>query len=488
MAPLPRCARHPAAPAGWRCRACGQDLCPGCAATARVGTEAVPACGRCGGFADAITRPRSELTPFPARLARAAGFPFRRGSAIALAACALVLTVLGWFGIPGRALAFGLAWGFYLGVVRESASGAVELSAPEDVELLDAVVLPSLRGALALAIVWVPAAVRAGFIVFGEGRLDAGALLLDPIIWLCLAAGLLYAPAALMHAAFGSLLGMLDPLRVVGTAVRLGRDYLLALAAMAAAAVAGGLATALAGAALGWIPIIGGLASALAGLLGPTWSAHVLGLLLHVRGDAVGLGRPEDYLVPVLGPAEPQGIRPEPKSEAAAAVEGYQRPRVIDLEEAGANATATRTSSSTPIPTSTATSTAIPTPTAAPAPTPESLEITRLTTLGDLQAAVRLFEATQPPPDLAPAVAFAVGRGAYQAGLIEVAAAALHQAGVAGDPAVSPGALLVLGRLYGRQLGRPTEARQALEYLVATWPASDAARHGQAALAALGSP
>jgi hypothetical protein len=356
-------------------------------------------------------------------------------------------------------------------VVRESAGGAVELSAPEEVELLDAIVLPSLRGALALAIVWVPAAARATFLILGEGRIDAGALLGDPIIWLCLVAGLLYAPAALLHAAFGSVLGMLDPLRVVGTAVRLGRDYLLALAAMAAAALAGGLASALAVATLGWIPIIGGLATTFAGLLGPVWSAHTLGLLLHVRGDAVGLGRPEDYLVPVLGPAQPEGARPEPKSEAAAAVEAYRRPTVIDLE--GPTAISTSTATLTPSATST------------PTATPESLEIARLAGLGDLAGAARLFEATQPPPALAPAVAFAVGRGAYQAGATEVAAAALHQAGVAGDPDVSPGALLVLGRLYARQLGRPAEARQVLEYLLATWPASDAARHGQGALAAL---
>lgn len=469
MEPLPRCAQHPGATAGWRCRACGQPLCPACAATARLGTDAVPACGRCGGFADPITRRRAELTPFAARLAGAPGFPFRRGTVLATAACALVLTVLSWFGLVGSALAFGIGWGFWFGVVRETAAGEVELTAPEESELLDAIVLPSLRGALALAIVWVPAAARATWLLFGDGRAGAAALATDPIIWLCLVAGLLYAPAALLHAAFGSVLGMLDPLRVVGTAVRLGRDYLLALAAMGAAALAGGLAAALARSALGWIPFIGTLATSCAGLLGPLWSAHALGLLLHVRGDEVGLGRPEDYLVPVLGPAQPEGARPEPRTEAAAAVEAYRRPTEIDLEEGTSTATATPAS-----------------PPAEP-PSPEALEIARLAGLGDLAGAARRFEAAQPPPALAPAVAFAVGRGAFQAGAVEVAAAALHQAGVAGDPEVSPGALLVLGRLYGRRLGRPEEARQVLEYLLATWPASDAARHGREALAALGS-
>jgi hypothetical protein len=56
----PRCTVHPDAEAGWACATCDVLLCLACAAR----TNGVTVCGRCGGLATVLLRPRAERDPF----------------------------------------------------------------------------------------------------------------------------------------------------------------------------------------------------------------------------------------------------------------------------------------------------------------------------------------------------------------------------------------------------------------------------------------
>jgi hypothetical protein len=77
---------------------------------------------------------------------------------------------------------------------------------------------------------------------------------------------------------------------------------------------------------------------------------------------------------------------------------------------------------------------------------------------------------------------FQLARGAAQAGDHPVAAWALSSAAAFPHDPVAPDVLLVLGRIYRARLGKPAEARQTFEALIARYPESGAARQAQAEL------
>jgi hypothetical protein len=453
----PRCARHSGAAAGWRCTGCGAALCPGCVYEARSGTATYPACTRCRSLADVIRAPRSELQPFAARLGRALIYPVSPGALLACVGCAAVMWLLRWVPLVGWILSYGLYWAFLFGVIRQSSRGATDFEPPDVSDPLHELFAPAFRGLVATALVWLPAAVRLGFALASQQEPSLRDALLDPGLWLILLAGALYAPAAILHAAHGDgVLTMLNPVRVLVTALRLGGDYLLACAAAALVlAVDLGMAVAFP-TGFGSIFFVSAVAAGAVGLVAPMLACHILGLLLYVRGDAVGLGPASDYEVPVLGDRGPRGAEPVLQTTVAAP---SPSPQPIALE---------------------------PEPEPEPAAPPDpAAGIAAAVRAGDLVTAARLYHAVHAaPPPLAPAVLYQVARGAAQASAPGLAARALHAAATAGDPAVAPDALLALARLYQGKLGKPAESLQVLRHLVQRYPETAAARQARTTLGA----
>jgi hypothetical protein len=464
MADATVCGRHGAGRAGWRCRACAALLCARCVWVQRVGTVELLACCRCRGPVDRLTRHRREARSFAARLPGALAYPFVPGTLAGVAAAACVLALFSYGGMVGAILRYSVYWAFLFAIVRQTARGARSFEAAElggeGIELL----LPAVRGFLATAIVWLPGAIW----FFTEHGVDVAGGVRDPVLWLFLVAGIVYAPAAVMHAATGGrTLEMLNPLWVGSFVVRLGADYALAVLAIVGLGVADLLLT-LAGLAVRAtpVPFLSRAGAEVVGLLAPAAMARVVGLLLYVRGDDLGYGVPEDYEEPLVPDATPLGSEP-----VLATVAVSPEPAAPPPAAAAAAATAARVQAILS-----------PQPASPPAP-PAPGDVAALVAASDLVGALAAFRAHPGPPEsIPPRALFAVAKAASDAGEHLVAARALYAAARGDDASVAPSALLVLARVYERRLGRAAHARQVLEHLVSRWPDSDAARHARAAL------
>jgi hypothetical protein len=471
-----RCSRHPGARAGWACGSCGARLCPGCAFVHRAQTSEAPACGRCGGLAEPIRLHRSVLRPFAARVAGALGWPLSRSGLLALAGLAAVLWLLRAFGPLGAFFAFGVWWAFLFGVIRRSAYGDHELGPPDFSDFHEDLLLPAVRGAVATALVWLPGALYAGSRLAG-GEADPAALARDPVLWLVALAGIAYGPAAVMVAAAGGgFLRLLNPAVAIGVVVRLGTDYWIAASAVVALLVLDAVAGLGAGlvAATG-VPVLSGWLGAAIGTYFPVVAARVLGLLLYVRGDAVGLGDEAQYLEPVLGDAAPRGSAPVLATTLA-------DPAPEDPPGARAEVAAAATAPAR------APATAARIAAVAAAATQGAQAIVDALGTSDLAGAAALFATYRGPTEaLPPRGLYEMARAAAQGGQHAVAARALHAAGTSADAVVAPHALLALARVYERRLGRAEDARKVLLHLVARWPDSEPARLAHAALAPTGS-
>lgn len=435
MAPAaapPRCAVHGRQPAGWRCQACGATLCPDCTFTHQVGAASLAACGRCRGLAEPLTRRRADRLGYALRLPAALAFPVAEGGWKVLLASALVFRLFSWFGGLAALLGFGLRWGLYLSVIRHTAHDGAPLETPEYSDLWGDVARPALSALLGMALVLVPAVAWLGS-THELPELAAGAWLTDPVAWLLVLVGVIWAPAALMAAAMSrSLLSTLDPRVPIALMARLGGDYALLVAATLGAVVLdvlAGVAGRLVGALP--VPVAAGVAAEALGLWAPLCFARAAGLLLHVRGDELGYGLAQDYLEPLLPGAEPRG---SPPPEAGAT----RRLQEIELPPE-------------------------------PAPEPAS------------PAAAVPATPSAPPRDAA--ALFEEARAAAAAGRFDEAAGLLRAAAEDEDHPVAASAWLVLARLYRNRLGHPEAARQALTYLVARWPDGEAARQARALLA-----
>ena len=464
-----RCARHNAR-AAWRCRSCGEALCPGCAFVQRTGPADLLSCVRCRGLAEPITIHRRELRSFAARLPGAIVYPLLPGPLVAVLAAGSVFALLSYGGLIGAILGFAIKWTFLFSVIRQAARGAKGYEAAELAEEGLDLFFPALRGFIGTGIVWVPAVAWFAW-RFGATH-DVAAGLADPIFWLILLAGLVYAPAALMHAAAGGrALEMLNPVFIVSFIARLGADYALAVGAIVllgvawiALGVAGGLASQLP------VPVVSRILGESIPLLATTAMSRVLGVLLYVRGDTLDYGVESDYLEPVWPGAVPRGSEPV---LATVVVEPEPAQQPIEIEDDRPPPAA----SPAPAPV------AAPGPPAPAEPEDPAASIAAAVAAGDAAGAVDLFQAYRGPPAAIPARAlFAIAKSASDQARFPLSARALHAAGTGEDAAVAPNALLVLARIYERRLGRSAEARQVLEYLVARWPQSDAATQARALL------
>lgn len=246
-APLPRCQRHRAAVAGWRCERCDEPLCPDCVVGRRAQTVELVACERCGDVAQPLLTYRSRVS-VARRLMGAWRYVFTSSGLQVMLAVSIFLAVLRW--LVELAISFsalipltiygGVFWGTFFTLARDSARGETALRSADFRDYLHDAILPGLRGVVTFSVVWMPAFLYVTVLrpLLEEGRSALGAWLrgldspgvmaVDPVLVGLLLLGALWLPAALLITAarhpMWALFNVPETLRIVR---RLGRDYTL---------------------------------------------------------------------------------------------------------------------------------------------------------------------------------------------------------------------------------------------------------------------
>ncbi len=321
-APMTQCRTHPASRAGWTCDACGASLCPECVAEERFGSTVVESCSHCGGRALELKVHRSQR-PYVSRLGGSVRFMTRPSTLFSLGALAIFCAVMSWLGgLLGFLLQLGATWGWYFHIFLTAARGG-ELDAPDFTDRSD-FTGPLFRALASSFFVWGPAVLYAVFFGPEDDGADSRSLFVDPVFWLILGWGLFFAPITFMVAATNSsMLHLFNPVALVGWAFKLGKDYLIALGVVGAAMIVGVGLGMLGGAVRGaGVPFVSRLIPEALGLLMPFFSAHALGVLLHVHGDKIGYGLESDYYEPALPGARPRGRLPSKVREPSAPAVG----------------------------------------------------------------------------------------------------------------------------------------------------------------------
>lgn len=309
MRPGPPCSTHADRRAGWTCGTCGRNLCAeSCAAWRQLGERegnTIDVCTLCGGAAQPLKVRRALLEPFGVEaLAEAVRWPFHREGLVTAGACGVVLWLIGKAGPLAGYFGWGIALAICFNVTRRTVAGEDELrDAGDFVGFFEHVIVPLLRASLAA--VWAYGPLLA-FLIAKHSMPDDLAGPDKAIAVLLLAGGVFLFPMSLMAGALSCpLYQMLNPLVVIGYAVKLGRDYAL----LAGFALACSLAESLLFATLGVIDQGLGIPDALlytAMLLPALMLFRAMGLLVRARGDELGYGGEASYLVPVLGRLRPR--------------------------------------------------------------------------------------------------------------------------------------------------------------------------------------
>ncbi|WP_164017345.1 B-box zinc finger protein [Pyxidicoccus trucidator] len=467
--PPPFCKSHPRAPAGWRCQRCDAALCPDCAVGRRAQTVELVGCGLCGSGASPILAHRRR-TPLAGRLKDAWRYVFTSSGFQVLMAVSLTLAFLSWMTemvivflkVLPLALYGSMFWATFFTLVRDTSRGELELDTPEFIEFFRDGILPGLRGLTAATLVWVPAILYVGFLRPGStgwstlgliltGDVTPQGLLGDPVLWGLLVLGVVWLPQALLVTAAGMPpTAIINVPRVLRMVQGLGRDYLLTagvLALLGAAhlalhAVAFGLR------ALDLFIVSRVLAEGLT-LLVPFTAAHVLGLLLYVRGDSLGYGVDRDYLEPVLGSTRPRLAAPPMRDDAPfpEAPEGATLVDVPDADQRAASEGLTALASAVEA--------------------------------RDVPQAMALYATLrgQPKARVPPAHHLFVGQAAAVEGNFPLAVQALESAAdVAPDDPTAPRALVLLARVLGERMQDVGRAEEVYRYVLHRYPDSSAAR------------
>lgn len=476
--PTPRCKQHPEAPAGWLCEDCGAALCPQCTELRRAQTVEYFACGLCGGTAK-VLRVHRSATPYTRHLRGLWRYRFSPSGLQTLAGLSAFTALCSWLTqltwlfmkfVP-LVIGFGTFWAYFFHVLRTTARGVSQLEAPDYSDVFNDIVIPALRGFVATSLLWLPGLLYVLFLrealpavadsagavtnnpaFFVNGvRPDAPHFSLgaDPFLLLIVLAGCFYLPMALMLAASGhGLLGMLNPVRVIGHALDLGRDYLRAVGAMVLLLVLHGVlhVVAMGVRAIDIFLLSRWLAETLT-LIAPIMMARALGLLLYVRGDAVGYGLESDYYEPALPGAEPLAKRPAPFRHAQLVPDSELPPAEQPL----------------------------------PGALPDLATLAQAIEARDIAQALALYPALHAVPDakkaVTPAQHLFVGQAAASQGQYELAVQALETAAdIAPDEPTAPRALVMLARVYGERLQEPERAEGIYRYIVHRYPDTDASR------------
>lgn len=472
-----RCKTHPEAAAGWTCDNCQAALCPDCVTVRRAMSAEYLSCGLCQGRVIPILVHRSR-TPLLAQFKGAWRYPFTPSALMVLAGLSVLLTILRWLAIETFLLVkflptmvgLGLFWGVFFHVVRSTARGERELDVPDYTDIFSDCVSPAVRGFVGMSLLWLPGLLYLRFVkqwdthkpindlletpsfyvTGGLPQLDWSQVLWDPILWLIVLAGAAYLPMVLLFAAVGNnLVRMLNPLAVIGSALRLGRDFMRTMGALAVLTAAM-LGVWLVAAGILWLrlPFLSALVAEFITCLVPIIMARVLGLLLYNRGDAIGYGTAADYLEPVLGNtrprAEPPALREFPST----------------VEDVPATA-------ATPV-------------------TDTLAALAQAVEAHDVGKALALYPELKEPRFLKqvdPSHHLFVGQSAAAQGQYELAVKALETAAdVAPDGPAASRALVLLARVYAERLHEPERAASIYEYVVHRYPDTDASRFAQARL------
>jgi hypothetical protein len=473
-----RCQRHPEAAAGWSCDACQASLCPDCVAVRRAMSTEYLACGLCNERAQPILVHRSRL-PLAARLRGFWRYPFSPTGLMVLGGASALMMVCRWLAVETfllvkfipTVIGLGIFWGLFFSVIRTTARGEREMDTPDFSDSYADCVVPALRGFVGTSLLWLPGLLYllygkqwdvrkpldtlletpAFYVTGGLPQLDFSQVVGDPVLWLIILAGGTYVPMVLLLSAAGSsAVKVLNPLAVIGAARRLGRDYTLTVGVLAGLGVALVLMHGVA-AAVRWmqVPVLSLLLSEFLTTLVPVLMAHVLGLLLYVRGDSLGYGLAADYLEPVLGKAQPRS-------------ELLPLRQVLPAVGSGAPEEAAGTMAET------------------------ISALTQALEAQDVKRALSLYPELREPrfaKQVAPAHHLLVGQAAVAQGQYELAVKALESAAdVAPDSPEASRALVLLARVYGERLREPERAASIYRYVVHRYPDTDASRFALARL------
>ncbi|WP_342380989.1 hypothetical protein NVS55_15040 [Myxococcus stipitatus] len=461
------CQTHRGALAGWRCLVCQAALCPECAVGQRIQTVELVRCGLCGGDAE-VLRIHRGVVPLAHRLKRAWRYPFSLPAVQLVLALGAFLAATGWVAtmvpffirLPVLIFYAGTFWATFFALVRESARGDTTLDIPEFTELGRDVLAPGLRGVLVFLVASLPAlafalvaysGVGAGMDVFSWFILwrIPPELLRDGVFWLLVGMGALWLPVGLLLAASHQpAWRLLNPRLALSVVRGLGSDYWVGTAALAGLVPLHFAAHVLAaGLRLLPFPFVPHLLAECLTLLVPLLAAHILGLLLFVRGDQVGYGEPREYLEPLLGGTRP--VRDAPPLVGHMAMDSAAQEvvtRAVDQEAAfdGALGNLTTAMESRNIPLALAT-----------------------------YAELEQFPAARVPA----ALHLFIGQAAAVEENFPLAVSALERAAdVAPDQETAPRALVLLARVLGERMHETARAEEVYRYVQHRYPDTAAAR------------
>ncbi|MDX2024551.1 MAG: hypothetical protein SF187_30195 [Deltaproteobacteria bacterium] len=241
----------------------------------------------------------------------------------AMVALSLYLTLIGYLsGVRALVLYLGGYWSYMLFLIRTSGDGRERMGVPDFRSVSDDLVMPAVKGVLSTWIVWLFPMVYA-FAAKGVGFWDLfdTQTYAEPIYFIAVAMGLIYAPMALVAAATEvGVLGILNPLRIFVYIYRVGRDYALVLLTLLGLLVLD-VSLSRAGEAFNRavpIPFFPRWLAQFVGL-GPDFvGAFVLGQVLFVHGHLLDWGDEGTYMTPALPGVEPRGEKPEKMQPASA--------------------------------------------------------------------------------------------------------------------------------------------------------------------------
>lgn len=300
------CRHHREALAGWSCSICRAKLCPDCVAEKRIDALCVDVCATCGDRVAIIVEHRADTSPYEERLRTIWRYPLSFGGIVGMCGTG-VLFAIGTLNLAYLAVAFSVFWAFIFLLIQSTAQGDDDIGPPDFSTFWESVIQVLFRAAIASAASWVPLI----FYVWTTKPHLYDALV-NPIIWLFVVFGLVYAPIAFLGAAVRApLWRILNPLWMIRSVAVLGRDYWLAIGVLSILFVAQcALAWLLAGILLIPIPFLPIAVVVTLLMYLPFLMARVVGLLLYLRGDKLEYGHEEDYFERVVKD-RPRGVLPE---------------------------------------------------------------------------------------------------------------------------------------------------------------------------------
>jgi hypothetical protein len=432
----------------------------------------VVACTYCGELAQPVTDAQagtdSLLPHLPGAFAfafTASGLPLWLGLTVVDAFLLSSLMSGGLGGLVVRLIALGLTLGALFNLIRATSSGS---DAPfAFVDLTTSVVSPLLRFAVVLAPFW-------------GGALAAYLLHWPVVLLLSSVLGLFWVPVAIIGAAAGAdLLDLMNPLRVVGVAVRLGKDFGVYALGLVVALVLGVVGLVAAGVVAIASPFVGTLLVMLAELYALVTSARLAGLVLYTHGELFGHDTTRRSPGHALTMLEPRGVLPEVSSSPA-----VNRHAAIELEPDAAppreaprsRFEALEVSPDAPVPTEVAPLDVALLPDHAEQ---SAAEIRKAVGAQNVELALDAFRATglSAADQLTPEDLMWLGQHAAARIDNESAELAFSNAANRRDakPALRAKAHVMLARLLAERLHRGAEAKALMERVVADFPTDAAA-------------